>query len=140
MANFKLLGLRIVRCSVIATCKKMGTKINKANHREGRTTSRARRTQIPMPSALPKTMPRKPIMQPCKTNIIRIFIFEEPIDLRIPISRVFSITIIINVLAILKEATRMIKASIMTVTNFSNWIASKRAACDSTQVLVLGTE
>ena len=63
---------------------------------------------------------------------------DDPSVRNVPISRVFSITVIISVLAMLNAATKMINASIMTVAIFSNSNAANNGACVSNHVVVIG--
>ena len=56
----------------------------------------------------------------------------------VPTSLVFSMTVIISVLAMLNAATKIMSASMTTVSVFSNRSAAKSGACTSIHVRVIG--
>ena len=112
--------------------------MSSANQREGRIFCRSSSQEMLTPKTVPSMPPNTPIAQPWTMKILRMLRLEDPIARRMPMSRVFSMTVIISVLAILNAATRIINASIITVTRFSNFMASNRGACVSTHVLAIG--
>ena len=59
-------------------------------------------------------------------KIFIILLRVAPIDLRIAISLVFSITTMIKVPTILNAATRIMRVRMMNITIFSNFRAEKR--------------
>ncbi len=71
-------------------------------------------------------VPIDPITMPLKTKIFLILLFVAPMAFKIAMSLVFSITIMMSVLAMLKAATRTISARMINMTVFSSLSAENR--------------
>src|SRR3990172_10709505 len=77
------------------------------------------------PSPAPKRAPIEPIIRPSKIKILLTEAEVEPIDFKIPISFLFSKTIITKVLTILKAATATIRLRAKNMAYFSRAIQER---------------
>ncbi len=84
---------------------------------------------------MPKNVPAAPIIIPLKIKIFLILLSVAPMAFNMAISFVFSITIIISVLAILKAATRTISVNMINIAFFSSLRAENRFLFISIQSL-----
>jgi len=78
------------------------------------------------PPIRPNKVPIKPMMRPSIINIFIIFLAVAPMDFKMAISFLFSITIMIRVLMMLKAATKTISTKMMNMTTFSSLSAEKK--------------
>ena len=86
------------------------------------------------PNKIPKAVDEVPIITPTKKNIFMIDLFRTPIDFNIAISFVLFLTKIVNPEIILKDATIMIKDSIINMTFRSTFKAENSELFISAQL------